>query len=88
MPARGTGVRAVSEGSFFAAGWRPTAAWICVIALGYQLLTRPLATWALQNFTSLSAPPPLNDETLMALVFNLLGLGAYRTAEKVKGVAS
>ncbi len=88
MPARGTGLRAMSPESFFAAGWRPTAAWICVIALGYQMLTRPLAMWVLENFTSLTPPPGLNDETLMALVFNLLGLGAYRTTEKVKGVTS
>ncbi|MBP9032566.1 MAG: hypothetical protein KBG29_01645 [Pseudomonadales bacterium] len=78
----------MSPESFFAAGWRPAAAWICVIALGYQMLLRPLAAWLLGNFTGLSTPPALNDETLMALVFNLLGLGAYRTTEKVKGVAS
>lgn len=84
MPCRGAG--AVSSDSFFAAGWRPTAAWICVIALGYQLIARPLGNWVIVNFTALSQCPPLNDDSLMTLVMGLLGLGVYRTAEKVKGV--
>lgn len=88
MPQRGTGVRAVSEGSFFASGWRPTAAWICVLGLGYQLLMRPLAIWVIENFSAFTKPPALNDETLLTLIMGLLGLGFARTAEKVKGVAS
>ncbi len=77
----------MSPDSFFAAGWRPAAAWICVIALGYQLIARPLGNWVILNFTALSQCPPLNDDSLMTLVMGLLGLGAYRTHEKVKGVA-
>lgn len=68
--------------SVFTSGWRPFIGWVCGSGLFYQLLIRPL----LIGFSGHDFPP-LELETLMTLLFGLLGLGAYRTAEKIKGVA-
>ena len=66
----------------FASSWRPFVGWVCGAGLGYQLLARPL----LMGFTGHDFPP-LELDTLMTLLFGLLGLGAYRTAEKIKGIS-
>jgi len=77
---------------WFQRRWRPAAGWVCVLGLSYQFLLHPLLTWcwsAMQaaNIISmgLMTPPPLDVEYLMTLLFGLLGLGAARTVEKVKG---
>lgn len=76
-------IEASSE-SFFKSGWRPAVGWICVSGLSYQLLFRPIMTWVGTNVVHWSPPPPLETDTLMTLLFGLLGLGAYRTVEKIR----
>jgi hypothetical protein len=73
--------------SWFTSGWRPAVGWACVGGLVYQLMFRPIFGWVAQNIGGWTMPPSLEIETLMTLLFGMLGLGAYRTAEKVKGVA-
>jgi hypothetical protein len=73
--------------SAFTSGWRPFIGWVCGAGLGYQILLRPIGGWvALNWFGWTSLPPSLEMETLMTLLFGMLGLGAFRTAEKFKGV--
>lgn len=79
-------VEAASD-SLFKSGWRPAIGWICAGALLYQLIARPVFGWLALNLWGWSAPPSLELDTLLTLLFGLLGLGAYRTVEKVKGVA-
>lgn len=62
-------------------GWRPFSGWVCGIGLLYQFLLRP----ALIAFGK--PAPDLDMGTLLTLLFGMLGLGAYRTTEKIKGVA-
>ena len=71
---------------WFVSGWRPAVGWICVLGLAYQYLVYSLFCWlnAWLRFAP-TDPPPLNVETLMTLLMGMLGLGAYRTVEKVKG---
>ena len=76
----------------FQSRWRPSAGWACVAGLVYQFLIYPMLTWcwtALQaaNIISLglTQPPPIDINSLLALLVPLLGIGAYRTVEKVKG---
>lgn len=80
--------------STFVAGWRPAVGWTCVAGLAYNFLAHPflLWVWALLQArgwvpADLSAPPPVDVEALLVLLGGILGLGVYRTAEKVKGVA-
>ena len=70
----------------FRSGWRPFVGWTCGGGLFYQILLRPLLGWAAQNLWQWMPPPSLEMDTLLTLLFGLLGLGAYRTAEKIKGV--
>jgi len=39
----------------------------------------------MQNLFGWTLPPQLEMDTLMTVLFGMLGLGAYRTVEKVKG---
>jgi hypothetical protein len=75
-----------ASGSLFKGGWRPMVGWVCVSALAYQMVFRPLLGWASQIYLWMP-PPSLEVDTLMTLLFALLGLGGFRTAEKIKGVA-
>lgn len=68
----------------FRAGWRPFIGWVCGFGLAFQFVIRPLANWtiAISGYTTFL--PSLELETLMTLLFGMLGLGAYRTYEKTK----
>jgi hypothetical protein len=73
--------------SLFKSGWRPATGWSCVFGFSYQILFRPIFGWVAQNLWGWSMPPSLEMDTLMTLLFGLLGLGAYRTVEKIKGAS-
>ena len=68
----------------FKSGWRPGAGWICVLGLAYQFLAQPLAAWA-SAVNGWPVPPVLQLGDLYGLLFGMLGLGAYRSVERVKG---
>lgn len=68
--------------SLFVSGWRPAAGWVCVIGLFYQFIIRPLAI-GLGGYQL-----PGIEDVLMELLFGMLGLGGFRTMEKMRGVAS
>ena len=73
--------------SIFVAGWRPAVGWVCVAGLCYNFVVYPLALWMAASFGAQFTPPPLLHDALMELVLGMLGLGALRTVEKMKGVA-
>ena len=75
--------------STFVAGWRPFIGWVCGTALVYQYILRPLteAGFALARHPLPAALPGL-DDNLYQLLLGMLGLGAFRTYEKVRGVAA
>lgn len=68
--------------SFWKSGGRPGIIWCCALALFSDYIVRPycVAFFHVQI-------PPLDWTELGPLMFGVLGLGAYRTVEKVKGVA-
>ena len=70
--------------SIFVAGWRPFIGWICGIALAYNFIIRDLLVFAMG---SEFVPPALQMEHLMTVLMGMLGLGAFRTYEKVKKVS-
>lgn len=69
--------------SLLKSGWRPMVGWVCVSALAYQMVFRPLLAWLSLGY-SWMPPPSLELDTLLTLLFAILGLGAYRTYEKTK----
>lgn len=74
--------------NLFVSGWRPAVGWICASGLGYQILFRPIFGWIMLNLFKWDLPPTLDIQTLMTLLSGMLGFGAYRMNEKIKGVAS
>lgn len=73
--------------TLFKSGWRPAVGWTCAGGLFYQILARPILGWVAQNLWGWSLPPSLEMDTLGTILFGMLGLGAYRSVEKIKGVA-
>lgn len=71
--------------SLFKGGWRPYVGWVCGGGLTYQFMLRPILGWVAENVANWAPPPSLEMETLLTLLLGLLGLGGYRTLEKVKG---
>jgi hypothetical protein len=73
--------------SVFVAGPRPAIMWVCALALFFQYIVRPLiGVGFIVTGKPLSVPLPGLDDTLWQLMFGLLGLGAMRSYDKVKGV--
>lgn len=68
--------------SLFVSGWRPFIGWICGSGLAYQFLVYPILVAYQPKIAQ------LDMGTLLTLLMGMLGLGAMRTAEKFKNVAS
>lgn len=68
--------------------WRPAIGWVCAAALAWDTILRPAVTFVLVlNGKQVPPLPSLSNDQLYGLLFGLLGLGAYRTVEKVRGAA-
>jgi len=65
--------------SLFVAGWRPFCGWIAGLALMYSTIIAPIISiWV--------DVPAIDSSLLTTVLMGMLGIGAMRTAEKVKGV--
>lgn len=73
--------------SMFVAGWRPAVGWICAVGLGFNFICVPLGNFVLAVNGSAIVIPTLDVSEMMPVLMGMLGLGAYRSFEKVKGVA-
>ena len=62
-------------------GWRPFIGWVCGFGLAYQFVVYPILVAFVPKIVQ------LDMGTLLTLLFGILGLGAMRMNEKVKGVA-
>jgi len=66
--------------------WRPTLAWICVLAFGFQFLVIPITTWYAAITNNPINLPTLPSDVLMTTLFALLGLTGARSFEKLKQI--
>lgn len=74
-----------ASGKTFVAGWRPFCGWVCGCALAYATILQPFASFVARTFFNYSGQFPVLDTTLtMQALFGMLGLGIYRSAEKIK----
>ena len=72
--------------SMFVAGWRPAVGWVCALAMLLNFILIPFINLGLE-FAGLDLTLDLIDmETMLPVLFGMLGLGGMRTAEKLKGV--
>lgn len=78
-----------SHRSVFVAGWRPFIGWICGISLGCYFIPQYVMgsyLWVRQCLmTGELVAYPLGTESLMKLVFALLGMASIRMVEKFGG---
>ena len=72
--------------SLFVAGWRPAVGWVCVAGMAGNFIVIPLANFALALAGTAITIPLVALSEMMPVLMGMLGLGAMRTAEKVKGV--
>jgi hypothetical protein len=81
-----------SNPNLFVSGWRPFIGWICGGALFYQYIFLPIGMYAVSFFSPSGVTALLNapklDDNLWQLMIGMLGMGALRSFEKVKGVAA
>jgi len=70
----------------FVAGWRPFIGWTCGSGFAVQFVIGPLGEWVSALAGNPVQFPQMDIGTMMPLLFGMLGLGAYRTAEKIQGV--
>lgn len=72
--------------SIFVAGWRPFIGWVCGAALAWQFIGLQLALFISRLYKFDLGPLPQFDyASLSPILLGMLGLGAMRSYEKVKG---
>lgn len=74
--------------SLFVAGWRPAIGWVCAAGFAWNYLGFPVSSY-LATVAGLEHIPlkPIMDGSLMELTLGMLGLGAMRSFDKLKGTA-
>jgi len=77
-----------ASGSLFVSGGRPFVVWVCAFALAYASVVEPIARFVAKvGFGYDGEFPVIDTELTMQVLVGVLGLGAYRSFEKVRGVA-
>lgn len=73
--------------SVFVSGWRPAVGWVCAFSMFFKYIGGPLLV-VVGGYTGVAVKlPDIDAMELMPILLGMLGLGVYRTVEKVKGVA-
>lgn len=72
-----------THSSTLVAGARPFLMWVCGVGMGMAFIVNPL----LEFFTPGTETIKVPLEQMTELTLAMLGLAAYRTVEKIKGVA-
>lgn len=74
-------IEAASE-SWFVRSWRPAVAWVCVLGFAYTYVGCPILNYylLLHGYPPL---PPIDSEAISTMLMGMLGLGGYRTIEKL-----
>ena len=77
---------AEASGNWFTAGWRPCIGWVCGAGLAYAALIEPFARFiAKVGFGYVGDFPIIDTNLTMQILMGMLGLGAMRSIEKIKG---
>jgi hypothetical protein len=74
--------------NLFVSGWRPCVGWVCATAFAWQFVIQPFFSFGYTLYTHQPAPVvALDHDALNTVLFGLLGLGGFRSWEKIRGVA-
>ena len=73
--------------SLFVSGWRPALGWVCAIGYLFNFVIRPIMNFVLILIQNPNNMKPMDFAQLTPLLLTLLGIGGYRTVEKLKNKA-
>ena len=76
-----------SSSSIFVSGWRPAVGWVCVLGMAGNFIVIPISNFILALVDSTVTIPLIDTATMMPVLMGMLGLGAMRSAEKIKKVS-
>jgi len=76
-----------ASNSLFVAGWRPAVGWVCVLGMASNFVLIPMVNFILALAESSVTIPLIDTSTMMPVLLGMLGLGAMRSAEKIKKVS-
>lgn len=74
--------------SIFVAGWRPFIGWTSGVGLAYSFVLAPFIEFVARASGYTQEMPVPDTASLMTLVVSMLGVGALRSFDKVKGTAA
>lgn len=75
-----------SNQSLFVSGWRPAIGWVCGAAFAFKFILGPAAVVGMAMAGHPITLPVFDFTEMSTILMGMLGLGALRTVEKVKGV--
>lgn len=73
--------------SIFVSGWRPAVGWVCAAGFAYSFVLSPFLGW-IGVLMHWPAAPSIDVGPLSTMLTGMLGFGAMRTYEKIKGINS
>ena len=74
--------------SMFVSGWRPAIGWVCGAACAWNWIGLPMVKAGLELSGHSISLSPADISEMMPILLGMLGLGGFRTMEKIKGVAA
>ena len=74
--------------TFWCAGWRPAAGWICVVTLGWGWIIAPIIEVILRIYHVQIELPKVDASQVMPLITTLLGMATLRTYDKKNNLTS
>ena len=81
-----TNIEEAKSTNWWVAGWRPAIGWVCGAGLAYAALIEPFARFAAKVWFGYNGDFPVIDTDLtLQILMGMLGLGAMRSVEKIKG---
>lgn len=74
-------------GDPFTTRWRPFVGWVCGFGCAWNWIGLPIAKFVMEAAGNPVQLGPADLSEMMPLLLGMLGLGGYRTIEKIKKVA-
>jgi hypothetical protein len=82
-----TNIEEAKSTNWWVAGWRPAIGWVCGAGLAYAALVEPFARFAAKVWFGYTGEfPAIDTDLTLQVMMGMLGLGAMRSAERIKGV--
>ena len=81
-----TNIEEAKSTNWWVAGWRPAIGWVCGAGLAYAALVEPFARFAAKVWFGYTGDfPAIDTDLTLQILMGMLGLGAMRSVEKIKG---